>query len=56
MLHCGTIGRNMPERYDSQMTGHALRRWTDNGTLDKILAKLRARIDRDAMIDWDTCP
>ncbi len=34
-------------------------RWNDHrqtlgGTLDRILARLRARIDRDGLIDWDT--
>jgi transposase len=55
VLRCGTPWRDMPERYGSWKTVYSrFRRWTDDGTLDKILTKLRARIDRDGLIDWDT--
>jgi len=55
VLRCGSPWRDMPERYGSWKTVYSrFRRWTDDGTLDKILARLRARIDRDGLIDWDT--
>jgi transposase len=54
VLRCGSPWRDMPERYGSWKTVYSrFRRWTDDGTLDKILARLRARIDRDGLIDWD---
>lgn len=44
----------MPDRYGSWKTVYSrFRRWTDDGTLDTVLARLRARIDRDGLIDWD---
>jgi transposase len=55
VLRCGSPWRDMPERYGSWKTVYSrFRRWTDDGTLDKVLARLRARIDRDGLIDWDT--
>lgn len=55
VLRCGSPWRDMPERYGSWKTVYSrFRRWTDDGTLDKILARLRARIDHDGLIDWDT--
>jgi transposase len=55
VLRCGSPWRDMPERYGSWKSVYSrFRRWTDDGTLDKILARLRARIDRDGLIDWDT--
>lgn len=55
VLRCGSPWRDMPDRYGSWKSVYSrFRRWTDDGTLDKILARLRTRIDRDGLIDWDT--
>jgi transposase len=55
VLRCGSPWRDMPERYGSWKTVYSrFRRWTDDSTFDKILARLQARIDRDGLIDWDT--
>ena len=55
ILRCGSPWRDMPERYGSWKSVYArFRRWTDDGTLDKILKSLQARVDRDGLIDWDT--
>ena len=55
VLRCGTPWRDMPERYGSWKTVYSrFRKWTDDGTLDKVLDRLRARVDRDGLIDWDT--
>ena len=55
VLRCGSPWRDMPERYGSWKSVYSrFRRWTDDGTLDKVLTRLRARIDRDGLIEWDT--
>lgn len=55
ILRCGSPWRDMPERYGSWKSVYArFRRWADDGTLDKILKSLQARVDRDGLIGWDT--
>jgi len=55
ILRCGSPWRDMPERYGNWKSVYSrFRRWTDDGTIDKILNRLRARVDQDGLIDWDT--
>ena len=54
VLRCGPPWRDMPERYGNWQSVYSrFRRWSGDGTLDRILRALRARIDRDGLIDWD---
>lgn len=54
VLRCGPPWRDMPERYGRWQSVYSrFRRWSRDGTLDRILRALRARIDRDGLIDWD---
>lgn len=44
----------MPERYSSWKSVYSrFRRWTDDGTIDRILDRLRLKLDKDGYIDWD---
>ena len=55
VLRCGSPRRDMPERYGSWKSVYSrFRRWTDDGTLDKIFARLKYRLDKEGFIDWDT--
>lgn len=54
ILKSGSPWRDMPERYGSWKSVYdRFRRWTDDGTIDKILGRLRYRLDKDGFIDWD---
>ncbi len=53
-LKSGSPWRDMPERYGSlQSVCDRFRRWTDGGTIDRVLARLRLKLDKDGFIDWD---
>lgn len=44
----------MPERYGSWKSVYdRFRRWGDDGTIERILDRLRLTFDRDGCIDWD---
>ena len=54
VLKSGSPWRDMPERYGSWKSVYdRFRRWTADGTIDKILDRLRYRLDKDGFIDWD---
>ena len=54
VLKSGSPWRDMPERYGKWKSVYdRFRRWTDDGTIDKILDRLRYRLDKDGYIDWD---
>ena len=54
VLKSGSPWRDMPERYGSwKSVYHRFRRWIDDGTIDKILGRLRLKLDKDGYIDWD---
>jgi transposase len=54
ILKSGSPWRDMPERYGSWKSVYSrFRRWSDDGTIDKILDRLRLKLDKDGSIDWD---
>jgi len=54
VLKSGSPWRDMPERYGSWKSVYdRFRRWTDDGTIEKILDRLRLKLDKDGYIDWD---
>lgn len=54
VLSSGSPWRDMPERYGSWKSVYdRFRRWTTDGTIDKILDRLRLKLDKDGYIDWD---
>jgi len=54
VLKSGSLWRDMPERYGSRKSVYdRFRRWTDDGTIDKILERLKYRLDEEGYIDWD---
>lgn len=54
ILKSGSPLRDMPERYGSWKSVYSrFRRWSDDGTIDRILDHLRLRLDKDGYIDWD---
>ena len=54
VLKSGSPWRDMPERYGSWKSVYdRFRRWTDDGTIDKILERLKYRLDKEGYIDWD---
>ena len=53
VLKSGSPWRDMPERYGSWKSVYdRFRRWSSDGTIDKILERLRYRLDKDGFIDW----
>jgi len=54
VLKSGSPWRDMPERYGAWKSVYdRFRRWTDDGMIEKILARLRYKLDKDGFIDWD---
>jgi transposase len=54
ILKSGSPWRDMPERYGSWKSVYSrFRRWSDDGTIDRILNRLRLKLDKDGYIDWD---
>lgn len=54
ILHTGAQWREMPERYGRWKSVYdRFNRWRKDGTIDKILQRLRIRLDKDGRIDWD---
>lgn len=54
ILKSGSPWRDLPDRYGSwKSVYHRFQRWTDDGTIDRILNRLRLRLDKEGHIDWD---
>lgn len=54
VLRTGSPWRDMPERYGKWQSVYSrFRRWSRDGTFDRILRALRLRLDREGRIDWD---
>jgi transposase len=54
VLHTGCPWRDLPERYGPwQTVFHRFNRYRKDGTFDRILKRLRARLDKLGRIDWD---
>jgi transposase len=53
-LRAGCPWRDIPERYGPWSTVYdRFRRWSRDGTLDRILRVLQVRLDREGRIDWE---
>ena len=54
VLHSGAPWRDVPERYGPWQTVYErFSRWQQDGTLDRMLERLRMRLDAEGRIDWD---
>ena len=54
VLHTGCPWRDLPERYGPwQTVFDRFNRYRKDGTFDRILKRLRARLDKLGRIDWD---
>jgi transposase len=52
----GDPWRDLPERYGPwQSAYHWYRTWTNDGTFDRILERLQARLNAQGLLDLDTC-
>ena len=52
-LRTGAPWRDLPERYGSWKTAHErLRRWTADGTWDRILAEVIVKDDAVGAVEW----
>ena len=55
VLCSGISWRDLPEKYGPWQTAyHWWRRWRRDGTLDRLLERLRLRLAQDGTIDLDT--
>lgn len=54
ILRTGAPWRDLPARYGKWQTVYdRFRTWTEDGTLDRILDRLREELDREGEIDWE---
>lgn len=54
ILRSGARWRDLPERYGPWKTVYnRFRQMSQDGTIDKILAKLQLKLDEDGYIDWE---
>jgi transposase len=54
ILHTGSQWRELPERYGKWKSVHdRLTRWREDGTIDRILARLHTRLNDRGLIDTD---
>lgn len=52
----GVPWRDLPERYGSWKTVHERhRRWSADGTWERVLQRVQAEADAAGGIDWDVC-
>lgn len=52
VLYSGAQWREMPERYGSWKTVHdRFRRWSRDGTIEKMLSRLHLKLDENGYID-----
>ena len=54
ILHTGAPWRDLPERYGPGKTVYErFRRWAADGTFDRLLGQLQARLAREDRLDWE---
>ena len=54
ILRTGAPWRDLPERYGPFQTVHGwFTQWSHDGTFDRIISRLQARLDAEGKIDWD---
>ena len=54
VLRTGAPWRDLPECYGPWSTVYfRFREWERNGVIDRMMARLQSRLDRDGNIDWD---
>jgi transposase len=54
ILCSGACWRDLPERYGPwQSAYHWYRIWTNDGTFDRILGRLQARLNAEGLLDLD---
>lgn len=54
ILNIGALWRDLPERYGRWRTMYdRFNLWSQDGTLDRILAQLQMRLDSQGRIDWE---
>ena len=54
ILNSGSSWCDFPERYGSwRSVYHRFQRWTDDGTIDKKLDRLRLKLDKKGDMNWD---
>ena len=55
ILCAGAAWRDLPARYGPWQTAYErFRRWSADGTFERVLAALRLRLDADGLLDLDT--
>ena len=55
ILCTGAAWRDLPARYGPWQTAYErFRRWSADGTFERVLAALRLRLDQDGLLDLDT--
>lgn len=53
VLKTGAQWRDLPDRFGPWKTVYGrFARWRDDGTLDRVVAKLQRDLDRGGLIDW----
>lgn len=53
VLKTGAQWRDLPDRFGPWKTVYGrFARWRDDGTLDRVVAKLQRDLDRDGLIEW----
>lgn len=53
VLKTGASWRDLPDRFGPWKTVYGrFARWRDDGTLDRVVARLQRDLDRDGLIEW----
>lgn len=53
VLFSGAAWRDVPERYGPWQTVYDLyRKWTDDGTIGKVLSHLQLKLDKQGLLDY----
>lgn len=54
ILNTGSPWRDLPDRFGPWQTAfNRFNRWRKDGTFEKILERLRTRLDSEGRVDWD---
>ena len=54
ILRTGAPWRDLPERYGPwESVYYHFRKWSDDGTLDRLVEALQLRLDEQGYIEWD---